>query len=101
MINLMNLRNGKRAYIIYAVGLFVFCSVGLVMKNFNDKIALMSESVHSYQEMIDKQSEQMKTITREKERFKRELAEEREDKEGGGSGAGTREETHEKSKRKE
>jgi len=78
MMNVMHLRNGKKAYVIYAVGLFVVCSVGLVMKNFNDKIALMSDSVHSYQAMIDKQSEQMKTITREKERFKRELAEEKE-----------------------
>ena len=81
MMNLMHIRNGKKAYVVYASGLFVFCSVCLVMKNFNDKIAVMSESVQSYQQMIDKQSDQMRSITREKDRFKRELAEEREDKE--------------------
>jgi len=81
MMNLLHIRNGKKAYAIYALALFVFCSVGLVMKNFNDKIAMMSDSVISYQQMIDKQSEQMKSITRERERFKRELAEEKEEKE--------------------
>ena len=81
MMNIIHIRNGKKAYVIYAVALFVFCSIGLIIKNFNDKIAVMSDSVHSYQEMIDQQSEQMKTITREKERFKRELEEEKEDKE--------------------
>ena len=70
MMNLLHIRNGKKAYAIYALALFVFCSVGLVMKNFNDKIAMMSDSVTSYQQMIDKQSEQMKSITRERERFK-------------------------------
>merc|ERR1719234_2239227 len=81
MMNLLHIRNGKKAYAIYALALFVFCSVGLVMKNFNDKIAMMSDSVTSYQQMIDKQSEQMKSITRERERFKRELAEEKEERE--------------------
>ena len=81
MMNLLHVRNGKKAYAIYALALFVFCSVGLVVKNFNDKIAMMSDSVLSYQQMIDKQSEQMKSITRERERFKRELAEEKEEKE--------------------
>ena len=81
MMNIIHMRNGKKAYVIYAVALFVFCSIGLIIKNFNDKIAVMSDSVHSYQEMINQQSEQMKTITREKERFKRELEEEKEDKE--------------------
>ena len=81
MMNIIHIRNGKKAYVIYAIALFVFCSIGLIIKNFNDKIAVMSDSVHSYQEMIDQQSEQMKTITREKERFKRELEEEKEDKE--------------------
>merc|ERR1719295_2357842 len=80
-MNLLHIRNGKKAYAIYALALFLFCSVGLVMKNFNDKIAMMSDSVISYQQMIDKQSEQMKSITRERERFKRELAEEKEEKE--------------------
>ena len=80
-MNIIHIRNGKKAYVIYAIALFVFCSIGLIIKNFNDKIAVMSDSVHSYQEMVDQQSEQMKTITREKERFKRELEEEKEDKE--------------------
>lgn len=72
------MRNSKKAYAVYAVGLFVFCSIGLVIKNFNDKIGLMTDSVHSYQSMIEKQSEQMKAITMEKERYKRDLKEEKE-----------------------
>ena len=72
------MRNSKKAYAVYAVGLFVFVSIGLVIKNFNDKIGLMTESVHSYQQMIEKQSEQMKAITMEKERYKRDLKEEKE-----------------------
>lgn len=81
MMNVVQMRGGKKTYVVYALGLFLFCSVALVMKNFNDKISVMSGSVHSYQEMVDQQSQEMKTITREKERFKRELAEEKEDKE--------------------
>ena len=81
MMNVVQMRGGKKTYVVYALGLFLLCSVALVMKNFNDKISVMSGSVHSYQEMVDQQSQEMKTITREKERFKRELAEEKEDKE--------------------
>jgi len=78
MINVMHMRNSKKAYAIYAVGLFVVFSIGLVIKNFNDKIALMTDSVHTYQKLIDKQTEQMNAITAEKDRFKRDLKEEKE-----------------------
>ena len=78
MMNFMHMRNSKKAYAVYAVGLFVVFSIGLVIKNFNDKIALMTDSVHSYQKMIDKQTEQMKAIAMEKERYKRDLKEEKE-----------------------
>jgi len=72
------MRNSKKAYAVYAVGLFVVFSIGLVIKNFNDKIGLMTDSVHSYQNMIEKQSEQMKAMNMEKERYKRDLKEEKE-----------------------
>eukprot|EP00092_Neocalanus_flemingeri_P029700 GFUD01032247.1.p1 GENE.GFUD01032247.1~~GFUD01032247.1.p1 ORF type:complete len:490 (+),score=136.31 GFUD01032247.1:92-1561(+) len=78
MMNFMHMRNSKKAYAVYAVGLFVVFSIGLVIKNFNDKISLMTDSVHSYQKMIDKQTEQMKAISMEKERYKRDLKEEKE-----------------------
>ena len=41
-------------------------------------MSLMTDSVHSYQRMMDKQSEQLKAVTMEKERFKRSLQEEKE-----------------------
>ena len=72
------MRTTKKTYAVYAVGIFLVFSIGLVIKNFNDKIGLMSDSVHSYQGMIEKQSEQMKAITMEKERYKRDLKEEKE-----------------------
>ena len=72
------MRNSKKAYAVYALGLFVVFSIGLVIKNFNDKITLMTDSVQSYQKMIDKQTEQMKAISMEKERYKRDLKEEKE-----------------------
>jgi len=78
MLSLLNTRNSKKAWAVYAVGLFLICSIGLVIKNFNDKLMLMTESVESYQQMVEKQTEQMKTIAMEKERYKRDLKEEKE-----------------------
>lgn len=78
MNNLLNMRNSKKAYAVYAVGIFVLFSIGMVIKNFNDKIVLMTESMHSYQEMVQKQSEQLKAVSMEKERYKRDLKEEKE-----------------------
>ena len=78
MNNFLHMRNSKKAYAVYAVGIFVVFSIGLVIKNFNDKIGLMTESVHSYQKMIDKQTDQMKAMSMEKERYKRDLKEEKE-----------------------
>ena len=61
------------------------------LQNFNDKMTMMGDSVHRYQvggvdiytthiynylrpqAMIDKQSEQLSDVTREKERYKRDL----------------------------
>ena len=73
MMNLVHLRNTKRSWIIYAVGLFLGGSVCLAFKNFNDKMTLMGDSVVRYQHMIDKQSEQLTDVTNEKERYKRDL----------------------------
>ena len=78
MLSLLNTRNSKKAWAVYAVGLFLICSIGLVIKNFNDKLMLMTESVRSYQQMVEKQTEQMKAIAIEKERYKRDLKEEKE-----------------------
>jgi len=73
MKNLYHLRNTKKSWLVYALGLFIFCSVALGLKNFNDKMTMMGDSVHRYQAMIDKQSEQLSDVTREKERYKRDL----------------------------
>jgi len=73
MKNLYHLRNTKKSWIVYAIGIFLFCSVCLAFKNFNDKMTLMGDSVHRYQQMIDKQSEQLSDVTKENERYKRDL----------------------------
>jgi len=78
MLNVMNLRNSRKSYVVYAVALFVLCSVGLVMKNFNDKLIVMTDTVHSYEKMVDKQSNEINEVSEEKERVKRELSEEKE-----------------------
>jgi len=46
-----------------------------VVKSYNDKIAIMNGSVHSYQIMVDKQSSQLKAVSQEKDRLKRDLSE--------------------------
>jgi len=79
MNQVIMMRGAKKSYVIYAVGVFVIFSVGLVVKNFNDKIFVMSETVQKYQNMIEKQTEEMKLVASEKERVKRELDEEREE----------------------
>jgi len=79
MNQVMMIRGAKKSYVVYAIGLFVIFSVGLVVKNFNDKIFVMSETVQKYQNMIEKQTAEMKVVAGEKERVKRELEEEREE----------------------
>jgi len=73
MINVTALRGTRKAYVYYAVGFTAIVMVGLVMKSFNDKIALMTGSVHSYQMMVDQQSNQLKAVSMEKDRLKRDL----------------------------
>jgi len=73
MKNLVHLRNTKKGWLVYALGLFMFCSVCLAFKNFNDKMTMMGDSVHRYQGMMSKQSEQLSDMTKENERVKRDL----------------------------
>lgn len=73
MKNIYHLRNTKKSWIVYAIGLFLVCSMCLAFKNFNDKMTMMGDSVHRYQQMIDKQSEQLSDVTKENERYKRDL----------------------------
>ncbi|XP_023323473.1 putative mediator of RNA polymerase II transcription subunit 12 [Eurytemora carolleeae] len=73
MINVSVFRNTRKAYLVYGIGFAIIFLGGLVMKSFNDKISLMTSSVHSYQMMVDKQSDQLKAVSMEKERLKRDL----------------------------
>ena len=78
MKSVMNLRTTKKNWVVYVAGVLVLGTLGLMYKNFNDKMTLMGESVTSYQQMIDKQSSHLRTLTQENERYKRDLKEEKE-----------------------
>lgn len=76
--HVMNLRNTKKNWVVYGAGLLTVCLVGLMFKNFNDKMTVMGDSVSSYQRMIDKQTGHLRSLTQENERYKRDLKEEKE-----------------------
>ena len=76
--NVMNLRSTKKNWVVYGAGLVTLCMLGLVFKNFNDKMSVMGESVSSYQRMIDKQTDHLRSLEQENARVKRDLKEEKE-----------------------
>ena len=76
--NVMSLRSTKKNWVVYGAGLVTVCTLGLVFKNFNDKMSVMGESVSSYQRMIDKQTGHLRSLEQENARVKRDLKEEKE-----------------------
>ena len=78
MKSVMNIRSTKKSWLVYVAGLMMIIILGLMYKNFNDKMTIMGESVTSYQKMIDKQSNHLRSLTQENERYKRDLKEEKE-----------------------
>ena len=76
--NVMNLRSTKKNWVVYGAGLVTVCTLGLVFKNFNDKMTVMGDSVSSYQRMIDKQTGHLRSLEQENARYKRDLKEEKE-----------------------
>ena len=73
MKSVMNIRSTKKSWLVYVAGLMMIIILGLMYKNFNDKMTIMGESVTSYQKMIDKQSNHLRSLTQENERYKRDL----------------------------
>ena len=76
--HVMNLRSTKKNWVVYGAGLLTVCTLGLIFKNFNDKMTVMGDSVTSYQRMIDKQTGHLRSLEQENARYKRDLKEERE-----------------------
>lgn len=78
MLSMVPQRNSKKALILFSFIFILLFFTGGIIKNLNDKVSLMTSSVQSYQKMIDTQTEQLGSISLEKERLKRAVKEEQE-----------------------